>query len=613
MTDKLFYKIMPLVEKPGRYIGKEKNAVIKDKNKVDIRFAFAFPDLYEIGMSHLGMQILYSLINSLDYAWCERVFVPADDMEKFMRKYDIPLFSLESRSDIREFDFLGITLQYELSYTNILNIFNLSNINYYSKDRKDDDPIVVVGGPCAYNLEPIADFVDVAQIGEGEEIMVEFLKLYRECKKDDDYTKDKFLLRAAREIEGIYVPKFYDVKYNDDGTIQSVKANKKNIPSKITKRIIKDFDNVFYPEDFIVPNIEVVHDRMMLEIFRGCTRGCRFCQAGTLYRPIREKRVSTLLEDAKKIFKKTGFEELSLVSLSSSDYSKLEELMDKLNEYFVDKYVGVSLPSLRLDNFSLELAQKAQKVRKTGLTFALEAGSQKMRDVINKDILEKDYISTLTKVYENGWDRVKVYFMIGLPYEEDEDLEEIAKSGYTALNLFKEIRGKVFKNYTITLSGSCFVPKPFTPFQWVGQNSLESLTRKQNLIKNNIKNKHIRFNYHDSESSRIEAVFARGDRRLAPVIERAYNMGCKLDGWSEFFDYEKWEEAFKEEKISMDFYATRERDYSEIFPWDHIDCGVSKKFLIKENENAKKAVVTGDCRVGCLWCGVNVDVAKGIC
>ena len=510
MDNKKFYKILDKIEKPARYVGKEKNSVVKNKDEVDIRFAFSFPDTYEIGMSHLGLQILYNLINALPYAWCERVFAPNYDFEELMRKEELKLFSIESRSDISEFDFFGFTLQYEMSYTNILNMLNLANIPYYSKDRDDNYPIIVAGGPCAYNVEPIADFVDVVQVGEGEEMMVEFLEIYRHHKKSSSYSKHEFLLDVARNVKGIYVPSFYDVYYNDDGTFKRISPKYEGIPTVIKKRIVEDFDESFYPEKLIVPNIEVVHSRIMLEIFRGCTRGCRFCQAGMLYRPIRERSKEKLKEISKIMYKNSGFEEISLVSLSSSDYSDINGLIDELNEIHEVEKTSISLPSLRLDGFSLDTAEKVQKVKKSGMTFAPEAGSQRMRDVINKGVTSNDLEDTMTKIFSSNYQRVKLYSMIGLPYERYEDLDEIRNLGYTALNIYRDTHnGKLNARTSISLSSSHFVPKPFTPFQWFGQNTLEQMKQKQYYIKDSIKNKNISFSYHDPYTSRIEAVLAR--------------------------------------------------------------------------------------------------------
>ncbi|MEG0050568.1 MAG: TIGR03960 family B12-binding radical SAM protein [Terrisporobacter sp.] len=609
-----FKKILKKVEKPARYLGNEINSIHKDTSKEGlIRYAQCFPDIYEVGMSHLGSQILYRVINSDEDIYCERVYSPAVDMEEILREKNIPLFAIESKNPITNFDFVTFTLQYELSYTNILNILDLANIEILAKDRKLDDPFVMVGGPCAYNSEPMADFVDIVILGEGEEVNLEVLNEYKEWQKNKT-TREDFLLRASK-IDGVYIPSFYNVTYKEDNTIEAVVPNREGIPEKPRKRIINDMDKVPYPEKLIVPYIETVHERVVLELFRGCTRGCRFCQAGMIYRPIREKSVKTLKTYADKLIKSTGYDEISLSSLSTSDYSKLSEFTDVLIDEYSDRNVGISLPSLRLDNFSMDIAEKIQQVRKSGLTFAPEAGTQRMRDVINKGVSEEDLKDATRKAFEMGWDSVKLYFMIGLPTETYEDLDGIRNLAYDVIDTYREVHGgKLRKKFSVTVSTSTFVPKPFTPFQWHGQDKQEEVVDKQRHLVKALRNKDIRYNYHDSKTSLMEAVVSRGDRRIGKVIYDAFKAGAKFDGWSEYFNLNIWLEAMAKNNLDVSWYAHREREYDEVFPWDHIDVGVSKKFLIRENNKAREDGVTPDCRHKCNGCGVNThDIGRGLC
>ena len=607
-------RILKKVEKPARYLGNEINAVHKDTSNIElVRYAHCFPDLYEVGMSHLGSHILYDVINKEEGVFCERVYAPQVDMEEKMRENNIPLFGLESRESIRHFDIVAFTLQYELCYTNILNMLDLAGIPLLKEDRKEGDPFVLVGGSCAYNSEPMTDFIDAALLGEGEEMNIEVINEYKAWKKSGE-PREKFLERISK-IEGVYVPSFYDVEYNEDQTVKSVTPNRECANPHPRKRIIRDMKKVEYPERFIVPYIDTVHDRIVLEIFRGCTRGCRFCQAGMIYRPIREKNFARLKEILEKLIKTTGYDEISLVSLSTSDYSQLAELTDYLVEEYASKNVGISLPSLRLDNFSMEIANKIQKVRKSGLTFAPEAGSQRLRDVINKGITEEDLTRASRQAFEMGWNNIKLYFMIGLPTENYDDLDGISDLAYEVVDIYKDVHNGKFKGkFNVTVSTSTFVPKPFTPFQWNPQDMKSSVIEKQRHLVRKLKNRNITYNYHDSDTSLMEAVFARGDRRLGKVLLRAHELGTKFDGWDEHFDLEIWKQAMEECGLDISFYAHRTRELDEVFPWDHIDVGVSKKFLIREAEKALKGEITPDCRKGCNGCGINVhDIGRGLC
>ncbi|BEP29921.1 TIGR03960 family B12-binding radical SAM protein [Helicovermis profundi] len=606
--EKLLYK----VEKPGRYIGNEFNMFRKDLDKVNVRFGFCFPDVYEVGMSHLGMHVLYNIKNEVEDFYCERVFAPWVDMENEMRKEKIELFTLETFTPIKELDMLGFTLQYELSYTNILNMLSLGNIPMLSSDRDETYPIVIAGGICAYNPEPLAEFMDIFVMGEGEEVNIELMNLYKEMKKKN-YNKDEFLIEAAK-IEGIYVPKLYEVKYKEDGTIEDFFPLISDIPKKINKRIVKNFDKGYYPKQMLVPNVEVVHDRAVIEVFRGCTRGCRFCQAGMVYRPVREKSIETIKEYSRKVVESTGYGEISLASLSTLDYSEIEQLINDLIDENEKDRVGVSLPSLRLDSFSTEVMKKIQKIRKTGLTFAPEAGTQRLRDVINKGISEENIVETLEKIFPLGWSRVKFYFMIGLPTETYEDLDGIMDISNLATYTYSKMPSELKKQrVSVTTSASCFVPKPFTPFQWMAQDTIEEFEKKQKYLRKKINNKKVKFIYHDADTSFLEAVFARGDRKLSKVILKAWEKGAKFDGWNEHFDLNIWMEAFNELSINPEFYAHRERSYDEILPWDFVDVGVSKSYLIREDKNSKVEKKTVDCREGCTNCGVNQDFLGGVC
>lgn len=610
-------EILLRVEKPARYIGNEVNAVVKDKENVSVRVAMCFPDVYEIGMSHLGIQILYDMFNQFEDVWCERVYSPWVDLDKIMREENIPLFALESQEPVKDMDFLAITLQYEMCYTNILQILDLSHIPLHAKDRSWEHPIVIGGGPCAYNPEPIAEFFDIFYIGEGETRYRKLLDLYKECKKNGA-SRTGFLEKAAK-LPGMYVPMFYQVEYKEDGTVLSMEPMQEGIPRTILKEVEMDVSNTFYPEKPVVPFIKVTQDRVVLEIQRGCIRGCRFCQAGQIYRPVRERSLDMLKEYAVKMLESTGQEEISLSSLSSSDYSKLPELIDFLIQECSGKKINISLPSLRIDAFSLDVMSKVQDVKKSSLTFAPEAGSQRLRNVINKGLTKEDILKGAALAFEGGWTRVKLYFMLGLPTETEEDIRgigelsnQIAAVFYETVPKEKRVNGKV----QIVASTSFFIPKPFTPFQWAAMCTKEEFLEKAYItrasIKEQLNQKSIKYNWHEADISVLEGVFARGDRKIAKVIEQAYRKGCIFDAWSEYFKNDIWMEAFEECGIDIAFYITRKRDMDEIFPWDFIDCGVSKDFLKREWEKALTETVSPNCRSACQGCGAN-RFGGGIC
>ena len=597
------------VQKPSRYIGGEVGSVIKDKSKVDVRFAFCFPDTYDIGMSHLGMKILYSLTNERENYWCERCYAPDNDFEAIMRENDIPLYALESLDPIKDFDFIGFTLQYELSYSNILNMLDLAGIPVFSKDRTDElTQIVVAGGPCVCNPEPLADFFDIFILGEGEEVNLELMDLYWEMKQQGAGRME--FLRKAAQIEGIYVPQFYHFCYKDDGTIDHIDVDE-GIPATVKKRIIMDMDKVYYPENFVVPFTEIVHDRVSVEVLRGCIRGCRFCQAGFIYRPFREKSTDTICKQTRCLCENTGYDEVSLASLSTSDHSDIDQMLTKLIDYTAGERINLSLPSLRVDNFSESLLEKIKKVRKSGLTFAAEGGTQRLRDVINKNVSEDEIMNTCRIAFEGGYSSVKLYFMMGLPTETDEDIVGIAELAQRIVDLFYSIENRP-KGRGVQVSVSCatFVPKPFTPFEFEPQDTREMIEHKQKLLLDSVKTKKIKVSYHDPNVSMLEVILAKGDRRLCPAVYAAWKKGCKFDSWEEHYRFDKWLEAFADCGIDPSFYANRRFEYDEILPWDHLDYLVTKDFLIRENKTAHQSQTTPNCRLRCSGCGVNKAVGR---
>lgn len=609
MYDKRLEPVLLDVQKPGRYVGGELNSVIKNKNEVDVRFAFCFPDTYEIGMSHLGMKILYGAFNERPEIWCERVFAPWIDMEEQMRRLDVPLYALESGDPLDCFDFIGFTLQYELSYTNILNMLELGGIPLKSSERTGLSHIVLGGGPCACNPEPLAEFFDLFCLGDGEEIDLEVIDLWRQCH-DEGCSRQEFLRRAAK-IPGVYVPSLYTVTYHEDGTVESYTAHD-GAPERVQKRAIMDLDSMYFPKSFVVPYIETVHDRAVCEVLRGCHRGCRFCQAGFLYRPFREKSIETISKQCKALIESTGYDEVSLSSLSTSDYRRLFDLIDTLHTWTEDEKVSVSLPSLRVDNFSMELVERVQSIRKTSLTFAPEAGTQRMRDVINKNVTEEELLRTVNLAFSNGWSKVKLYFMIGLPTETLDDVRGIAALGQTVVDAYYNNPDHPRTAPSVGISAAAFVPKPFTPFQWFGQDSMETLHEKQHILKGSSTNRKINISYHGAETSFLEAVFARGDRRLSSVLLEAHRRGLKFDGWGACFRFDEWMRIFKDLELSPDFYATRHRDFDEVFPWDHLDYGIRKEFLIEECRRAYRAETTPNCLEKCSNCGA-ACMKGGVC
>ena len=601
MTDKL-QRILPKVQKPARYVGGEYNAVIKNKDETEVRVAFCFPDLYELGMSNLGFRILYGVMNGMPGVWCERVFAPWGDMEQAMRENGIPLYALESRDPVKDFDLIAFSLGYEMSYTNVLNMLLLADVPLHCADRKGLENIVFAGGTCAYNPEPLAEFIDFFSLGEGEELTVEIVELYRKAKRED-WSRHDFLLAVSR-LDGIYVPSFYEHSYNPDGTIAAI-TPLYGAPAIVTKRIIEDLDSAYYPAKTIIPNTEIVHDRTNLEVMRGCIRGCRFCQAGFCYRPVRKRSARVLCEQAREALEDSGNHEITMSSLSTSDYRELEPLMDELLDYTIPRKINLSVPSLRADNFSRDLMLKLQKVRKSGLTFAPEAGTQRLRDAINKNVTEEEILTTCATAFSGGWNNVKLYFMLGLPTETDEDVAGIADLVYKIIKTWRQNAVNKKRGLRVHVSTAYFVPKPFTPFQWEKQDTPEEYTRKQKLLKSMMLSKSVEYNWHAPDLSRLEAVLARGDRRLCAVLEEAVRRGCRLDGWDEYFSYQTWLDVFRDLGVDPDFYTTRGYGEDEIFPWQTISVGVRREFFLRERKRAYQGIITPDCRAGCSACGAD--------
>lgn len=608
--DKRLERILPRVQKPARYTGGEYNQIIKDRMKVDVRLAFCFPDTYEIGMSNLGMSILYHTMNSLDFVWCERAFAPWGDMYDEMKKAALPLYALESGDSLRDFDALAFSIGYEMAYTTVLDMLDMAGIPLRAKERTGLLPLVFAGGTAAVNPEPMADFMDLFVIGEGEEMNNELLVLFRQAKLEG-WGKHDFLVKAA-QIQGVYVPSLYDVDYNPDGTVAFIRAGE-GAPERVTKRIVADLDAAPYPTRPIVPSTEVVHDRVNLELFRGCVRGCRFCQAGHVYRPIRAKKPETLVRQGIETLKNTGHEDVTLLSLSTSDYRHLSELCDGLLEYCQDRSIGLSLPSLRADNFSMEIMEKLQKVRKSGLTFAVEGGSQRLRDAVNKNVTEEDLLNTCRIAFEGGWNSVKLYYMLGLPTETDEDILGIAEMANQVLHCWRQHAKNKNRGVKITVSTSCFIPKPHSPFQWEAQISMEEYLRRVNLLRSNMVARNVTYNWHDAETSLVEAVLSRGDRRVGAVIEEVWRQGGRLDAWSDYFSYERWRKAFEKCGLDPAFYANRRYPTDSMLPWEHIDVGVRREHLLRERERCYHSKLSPDCRKGCSACGAAALLKGGRC